>query len=132
MEKISQENFAGIPLEEMPAENRPMSITDIPSYEQCDDVVFELNGAMAEDSVLLEFWANAVESAKRNPKLRVNGTQITRPLESADLDKLLDKYQERFDQGRERYWKLANGAERSEYGEHTAAAYAKAENLEWR
>lgn len=132
MEKISRESFVGIPLEEMPANNRPMSITDVPSYELSDDVVFELNGAMAEDPVLLEFWVDVVNSAKRNPKLRVKGTQITRPLESADLENLLKKRQERFDQGRERYWELVNGDEKSTYGEYTASEYAKAENLEWR
>lgn len=130
MEKISMESFAGIPLEEMPADNRPMSITDIPNYRQHDEVIFELNGVMAEDPVLLEFWIHTVESAKRNPKLRVKGTQITRPLEADDLNKLLEEAQERFDKGRERYWELANGAEKSGYGEYVAMDYASAEKLE--
>ena len=130
MEKISKENFVGIPLEEMPADNRPMSITDIPSYEQHDEVILELKGAMAEDSVLLEFWVDALESAKRNPKLRVKGTEITRPLEADDLNKILKGRQERFDKGRKRYWELVNGAERSEYGEYLASEYAESEKLE--
>lgn len=130
MEKIPQANFVGIPLEEMPKDKRPMSITDIPSCAQYDRVIFALNEAMAEDPVLLEFWVDVVESAKRNPKLRVKGTKITRPLESADLEKLLKRRQESFDQGRERYWELANGAERSKRREYEALEYANAQNLE--
>ena len=130
MGKTNQENFAGILLEEMPADKRPMSITDIPNYKQHDEVIFELDGVMAEDHVLLDFWIHAVESAKRNPKLRVKGTQITRPLEVDDLNKLLEEAQESFDKGRERYWELANGAEKSAYGEYAAMEYASAEKLE--
>lgn len=130
MKKVPQANFVGIPLEEMPKDKRPMSITDVPSYIQHDEVILELKGVMAEDSVLLEFWVDVVNSAKRNPKLRVEGTKITRPLEVDDLNELLKDRQEHFDKGRERYWELVNGAERSEYGEFAASDYADKQKLE--
>lgn len=115
---------------DLPATNRPECISDLPSYELEDEIIFELKDELAEDKDHLDFWLAVVESAKKNPKMRVRGTQIRRMLTAENIEAKLKEAQETYDKNRERYRKILTGeAEVSEYDAWGADRYARAENL---
>lgn len=114
---------------DLPTTNRPESISDLPSYELDDEIIFELKDELAEDKDHLDFWVAVVKAAKKNPKMRVRGTQIRRMLTTENIEAKLKEAQETYDKNRERYRKILVGeAEAAEY-DWGADNYARAEGL---
>lgn len=115
---------------DLPTDNRPMSIGDLPSYEMSDEVIFELKDELAEDKDHLDFWVAVVKAAKKNPKLRVKGTQILRMLTAKNLEEKLVEAQETYDRNRERYRKILVGeASAEDVTSWAADYYARSEGL---
>lgn len=115
---------------DLPTDNRPASISDLPSYEMDDEVIFELKDDLAEDKDHLDFWVAVVKAAKKNPKMRVKGTQIRRMLTAENLEDKLVEAQKTYDRNRDRYRKILAGEDvANEYDSWAADYYARAEGL---
>lgn len=115
---------------DLPTDNRPMAIGDLPSYEMNDEVVLELKDELAEDKDHLDFWVAVVEAAKTNPKMRVKGTQILRTLTTKDLEEKLAEAQKAYDRNRELYRQVLLGeVSADDFTSWSADYYARAEGL---